>query len=149
MAQQRLDLPADPGTCRVVRHLVSELSETLAAPLVEDIALVADELVTYSLLSGWPADPLTFEILANRHEVTVAVERTTEAFRPRNPAARDVAGFGLLLVDDLADRWGIENGGRATRTWASFAVPSPADAQVMTEAREVAVAEDERVAMTP
>ena len=94
---------------------------------------MADELVTQALLVGHldPAhDMIIFELDAGRFDVSLAVEDPTDAFRPRPPTRREEQGLGLVIVERIADRWGIERVGHVTRTWASFAVPAPQDADL-------------------
>ena len=133
MARQRIELRADPTSCAAARRLVEQLGEVLPDPLVEDLLLVADELVTQALLVGHldPArDMIIFELDAGRFDVSLAVEDPTDAFRPRQPTPREEQGLGLVIIERIADRWGIERVGHVTRTWASFAVPSPQDAEL-------------------
>jgi len=85
--------------------------------------LAADELVAQWLLVEPPvSDTLTFEIDVGRDEVTIAVEDGADPLGPRPVAARDGATLGLVVVDEVSDRWGIEEKGGVTRTWATFAV---------------------------
>jgi hypothetical protein len=132
-----MELRADPSSCAAARRLVEQLHEVLPDPLVQDLLLVADELVTQALLVGHldPArDMIIFELDAGRFDVTLAVEDPTDAFRPRPPTRREEQGLGLVIIERIADRWGIERVGHVTRTWASFAVPAPQDADLRTEA---------------
>lgn len=127
MARQRIELRADPTSCAVARRLIEHLAEGLPEPLLRDLLLVADELVTQALLVGHldpTRDMIIFELDAGRFDVTVAVEDPTDAFRPRPPTAREEQGLGLVIIERIADRWGIEREGRVTRTWATFAVPA-------------------------
>ena len=133
MARQRIELRADPSSCAATRRLVEQLREVLPDPLVQDLLLVADELVTQALLVGHldPArDMIIFELDAGRFDVTVAVEDQTDAFRPRPPTRREEQGLGLVIIERIADRWGIERVGHVTRTWASFAFPPRQDADL-------------------
>ncbi len=115
------------------------MHEVLPQPLLRDLLLVADELVTQALLVGHldPArDMIIFELDAGRFDVTLAVEDPTDAFRPRQPTRREEQGLGLVIIERVADRWGIERVGHVTRTWASFSVPAPQDVDLHVEASE-------------
>lgn len=133
MARQRIELRADPSSCAVARRLIEQLEEVLPSSLVGDLLLVADELVTQALLVGHldPArDMIIFELDAGRFDITLAVEDPTDAFRPRRPTRREEQGLGLVIIERVADRWGVERVGHVTRTWASFAVPAAQDADL-------------------
>ena len=130
VARQRIELRADPSSCAAARRLIEQLAEVLPASLLGDLLLVADELVTQALLVGHldPArDMIIFELDAGRFDVTLAVEDPTDAFRPRPPTRREEQGLGLVIIERVADRWGIERVGHITRTWASFAVSGSED----------------------
>ncbi|HSL12392.1 MAG TPA: ATP-binding protein [Actinomycetota bacterium] len=138
VARQRIELQADPSSCAVARRMVEQMQEALPTSLVRDLLLVADELVTQALLVGHldPArDMIIFELDAGRFDVTLAVEDPTDAFRPRPPTRREEQGLGLVIIERIADRWGIERVGHVTRTWASFAVPTSQNADVGVDAR--------------
>jgi hypothetical protein len=118
--------------------MVEQMQEVLPAPLLRDLLLVADELVTQALLVGHldPArDMIIFELDAGRYDVTLAVEDPTDAFRPRPPTRREEQGLGLVIIERIADRWGIERVGHVTRTWASFSVRAPQDADLRVDVR--------------
>lgn len=139
MARQRIELRADPSSCAAARRLVEQLDDVLPGSLVRDLLLVADELVTQALLVGHldPArDMIVFELDAGRFDITVAVEDPTDAFRPRRPTPREEQGLGLVIIERTADRWGLERIGHVTRTWASFSVPAPQDADLAVDAPE-------------
>jgi anti-sigma regulatory factor (Ser/Thr protein kinase) len=119
--------------------MVEQMHEALPQPLLRDLLLVADELVTQALLVGHldPArDMIIFELDAGRFDVTLAVEDPTDAFRPRQPTRREEQGLGLVIIERVADRWGIERVGHVTRTWASFSVPAPQDVDLHVEESE-------------
>lgn len=127
MAVQRVELRAEARSCGAVRRLVEQLGDALPRTLVRDVSLVADELVLQSLLAGGldpERDMIVFELDAGRYEVTVAVEDPSDAFRPRRTTDREDRGLGLVIVDEVADRWDVERRGQVTRTWASFRIPS-------------------------
>ena len=123
MTRMRLTLPTDPTSSRAARDFLRRLDGSVPAPVLADMELAADELVTQSLLVAPPtSETLTFEIDVGREEVTIAVEDAADPLGPRPVTADDAAMLGLVMVDQVSDRWGLEQHGDVIRTWASFAV---------------------------
>jgi hypothetical protein len=119
----RLTLPVEAISSRAARDFVRRLGGSIPAPVLADMELAADELVTQSLLVAPPAsETLTFEIVVGREEVTIAVEDAADPLGPRPVTADDAATLGLVMVDQVSNRWGMEQHGDVIRTWASFAV---------------------------
>lgn len=89
--------------------------------LVDTAAVLISELVTNAYQHG-SASHVEFRMCLTRPHVTIEVEDGT----PRRPILRDAGEFdeggrGLLLVDDLATRWGYAND--ATTTWCILDLP--------------------------
>ena len=92
------------------------MPETLAY-----LRLVVTELVTNSVRhSGMQEDDL-FDIRVELEDsrVRVKVSDPGQGFDPERERERirDQGGFGLVLVDRLTDRWGVERNGSAN-VWA-------------------------------
>lgn len=104
----RLGLPANDNAAAMARRFVSASLPDLDASHVADTAvLLASELVTNALLHGKAS--ISIEVLGVTNGVRVAV--TDEhpglpALRP--PSREDEHGRGLLLVEKLAARWGVD-----------------------------------------
>jgi two-component sensor histidine kinase len=104
-------LPSDPTAPALARASVREFDGTLSSTLVDKLSLVATELVTNALRHAVAVDPapkLTLEVGNDRVVLTVAddgslFDRTASS---REPSVD--GGFGLPLVDSIADRWWIE-----------------------------------------
>ena len=112
----RSELPADDRAAALARRFVSETLEGLGVELPETAVLLASELVTNALLHGAP--PLHIEVLATPEGVRVAV---TDG-HPDLPTLRvagqeDEHGRGLLLVEALAARWGVDANPPGKSVW--------------------------------
>ncbi len=106
----------------IARDAVWVLEPIVPRHLAHTAALVVSELVTNSVRhSGMqPGDPILIRISANRDVVRVEVIDEGRGFRPsvREPRADAEGGWGLYLVDQLADRWGVRDDGRVV--WAEL-----------------------------
>jgi hypothetical protein len=123
VTRMRLSLPAVASSTRAARDFLQRLEGSIPSAVLADMRLAADELVAQWLLVQPPvSETLTFEIDVGRDEVTIAVEHGTDPFGPRPVTAGDAAALGLAVVDEVSDRWGIEEKGGVTRAWATFAV---------------------------
>jgi anti-sigma regulatory factor (Ser/Thr protein kinase) len=110
-----------PDAALRARACVKGLNGTLES-LREDVLLVVSELVSNSVRhAGADAQTiLELEIMAMPTGVRVEVEDHGPGFAPEPREDPGVeGGFGLLLVDRLADRWGICEG-HPSRVWVEF-----------------------------
>ncbi|HXF36078.1 MAG TPA: ATP-binding protein [Actinomycetota bacterium] len=114
-------LPPDPRAASAARQVVRELRGVLPPEVVGDVALLLTELVANSVrhagLGGEDRIHVRIQLAADR----VAVEVVDDGLGFR-PSERAEGGWGLYLVDRLADRWGIQRDG-ATVAWFEIDLP--------------------------
>jgi two-component sensor histidine kinase len=104
-------LPSDLSAPAAARAAVRELDGALPPPLLEKLGLIASELVTNALRHAVAADPApTLSLAVAPSRVTIAVADDGTSFDQqailRTPG--EDGGFGLHLVESMADRWWIE-----------------------------------------
>jgi anti-sigma regulatory factor (Ser/Thr protein kinase) len=106
---------------RARRELAVHLDGALTEVRKSDLLLLADELVTNSVLHAGSDGPgeILLELVLGRDAVRVVVtdggSSSVPSLRPRH--ARP-GGRGLYLVERLSDRWGMERDGTSqTRVW--------------------------------
>jgi serine/threonine-protein kinase RsbW len=102
-------VPAAAATAR--REITRRLSARLAVNALEDVRLLLTELVTNALRHGKVTPEDEIGVRAEVADGTVRIEvhdpgRNGEVER-RRPGARG-GGYGLLLVDRLTNRWGVD-----------------------------------------
>jgi anti-sigma regulatory factor (Ser/Thr protein kinase) len=118
-----LELPAEPHSAKVARDAVAGLDGHLGA-VFGDVVLLISELVTNSVRhAGLDASqPLQLSVQTDDELVRVAVRDPGPGFSPP-PAPSDpahVGGWGLVLVDQLAERWGVDHDGEGTVVWCEL-----------------------------
>jgi anti-sigma regulatory factor (Ser/Thr protein kinase) len=110
----------------VARHAVAGLAPFLEPLVAENAELLVSELVTNSLRhAGLPSEAsIEFSLRASAEVLMVEVADTGRGFdrdapdRPRVvPGSDREAGWGLFLVDRIADRWGAVKTEGETRVW--------------------------------
>jgi anti-sigma regulatory factor (Ser/Thr protein kinase) len=112
-----LTLPALPDSIPVARHVLDRLEDSLEEPLLDDLRLLVSEVVTNSIRHGPGGQIVELRVSANGQGVRVEVEDAGSGFEP--PVQQDTeraAGWGLMLVDRIADRWGISSD-HTTTVW--------------------------------
>lgn len=121
-----MQLDATPDAAGRVRAAVTTaLDRTLAREVVENVLMVATELVSNSVMHAGipPGERITFRLRAEER-VRVEVEDRGRGFRGRPPPVvdpgRDPGGRGLLIVDLLSEEWGVEEDG-SVLVWAELA----------------------------
>jgi anti-sigma regulatory factor (Ser/Thr protein kinase) len=108
---------SDPATAAAARRGLERLHGAVDEGVLEDLRLLVSELVTNSVRHAAPGTiSLSVEVGAGRIRVEVADEGRGFDIHDRLPARHTVGGWGLLLVDQLADRWGVTSEER-TRVW--------------------------------
>jgi anti-sigma regulatory factor (Ser/Thr protein kinase) len=113
----RLSLTASSSAPSHARRAVDELESNLGERLADDVRLLVSELVTNSIRhSGAPHDrPIEFALSASPEVIRIEVV-DRGSWRPPTPDPSGTSGWGLYLVDQLSDRWGVEHG-QGTRAW--------------------------------
>jgi anti-sigma regulatory factor (Ser/Thr protein kinase) len=116
----RTRLPLTPTAGARARRCLEPLRTRLDPRSFESLRLLVTELVNNSLVhSGRPeGDPIVLTVELGHHEVRAEVrDRGTAGLRPPpGPGPDAESGWGLYLVDRLADAWGYTRQGH-TRVW--------------------------------
>ncbi|MXM64431.1 SpoIIE family protein phosphatase [Streptomyces sp. HUCO-GS316] len=118
--------PGDPEALTGARHMIRAAVRAWGArDRADEIELVADELITNALMHTEGSAIVTLRVLTgSARRLRVDVEDTSSALpRRRDAGESGVSGRGLLLVDLLADAWGVEARGGGKCVWSEFVVP--------------------------
>ncbi|MET9493642.1 SpoIIE family protein phosphatase [Streptomyces sp. NPDC006552] len=119
--------PGDPEALTAARHMIRAAVRAWGAgERADEIELVADELITNALLHTDGPAVVTLRVLTGAdRRLRVDVEDGSSALpRHREAGEAGVSGRGLLLVDRLADLWGVEARGGGKCVWCEFAAPA-------------------------
>ncbi|MEU5474007.1 SpoIIE family protein phosphatase [Streptomyces lydicus] len=118
--------PADPEGLSAARHMIRAAVRAWgAAERSEEIELVADELITNALLhtDGEAVVNIRMPHSVERRLRLEVEDHSSSLPRRREPGEAGVSGRGLLLVDRLADVWGVEPRGGGKCVWCEFNCP--------------------------
>jgi anti-sigma regulatory factor (Ser/Thr protein kinase) len=121
-SKNRIEVEFEAGATAAAsaRNALLALDGRLPAALLNDIRLLVSELVTNSVRhSGVAAhDPVRMQVQATESTVRVEVADRGRGFEPtpRDGDRSRPGGWGLYLVDQLADRWGVTRN-HLNRVW--------------------------------
>src|SRR3954452_19019738 len=109
-----------PAAASAARSALMPLDDRLEPSALDDIRLLVSELVTNSVRhatdDGDGTVGLEVDLAADRVRVEVSDGGRGFEPTPRIADRSQPGGWGLYLVDQLADRWGVKRQG-ATRAW--------------------------------
>jgi serine/threonine-protein kinase RsbW len=121
--QRQTTLPATGQSPGLARQVAREaLAAWQLAHLTDTAVLLISELVTNAVLharNGGSGLALQLTI----HETWLRIEvhdADLRVPRPRTPAGLDESGFGYVLVDSLADKWGVRKTATGKAVWAEL-----------------------------
>ncbi|MGH2868053.1 MAG: ATP-binding protein [Solirubrobacteraceae bacterium] len=114
------ELPRSAVSPGIARQLVSARTDTLNPRQRDDAALLVSELVTNALTHGIGAIWLRIDVETNGLRVEVSDQGNVALAPSPTPGAH--GGWGLRIVDQLADDWGVLEG--STRVWFRLTRPS-------------------------
>jgi anti-sigma regulatory factor (Ser/Thr protein kinase) len=118
MTDLALTLEPVADSVPLARHELDFLTERLDELQLEKLRLLVSEVVSNGVRHGDGIGPIELRVTVGSSSVRVEVEDPGHGFRPEpgtGPADR-TDGWGLLLVERLAARWGVVASG-TTLVW--------------------------------
>lgn len=116
----RLQFEPGPSAAGAARNALYAIEGRLDPTVMDDVRLLVSELVTNSVRHSHTAsrDAVEIEIEIDPRKVRVEVRDYGTGFEPRARSGdrSKVGGWGLYLVEQLADRWGVACN-QVTRVW--------------------------------
>jgi anti-sigma regulatory factor (Ser/Thr protein kinase) len=120
MTQVDLHLPVGPRAASAARSSLAALNGRIPERIFEDLRLLVTELVTNSVRhAGLEGDePIRLRVDCRPDAIRVEVVDKGPGFEPavRADPEPEPSGWGLYLVERLADRWGVDSDGN-TVVW--------------------------------
>jgi anti-sigma regulatory factor (Ser/Thr protein kinase) len=115
-----VDLARDPDSPAEARRALGEVSDHLPPRRLEDAQLLVSELVTNAIRHAGLDDDDLIKLVVVAEERALRIEvcdpgRGFEVTEPDPDPARP-SGWGLYLVRELSDRWGVDRSAH-TRVW--------------------------------
>ena len=131
----RASFPAHAASAAAARRFVRHaLADWQAADATADVALLTCEIVTNALVHAGTDIEVACRVQDGGVRVEVSDGSRHRLIPPSDPRAADGAdqesGRGLLIVDQLADSWGVSYAAQTKSVWFSYALPAasgPAD----------------------
>jgi anti-sigma regulatory factor (Ser/Thr protein kinase) len=111
--RRTVQLPTDARAAQVARRELEAAATRLPPDRRADARLLTTELVTNAFRHGHP--PITLIIDEREDHLRVEVADAGEGRPRRSPEPGAHGGWGLLLVETTADRWGVADG--STNVW--------------------------------
>ena len=116
----RLRLSSGPEAVSLARHSLDDYQADLGHALFEDMRLLISELMTNAVrhAATSPDSTVILELSIRSDIVRACVTDPGPGFEasPREPGDDPASGWGLFLVEQLSDRWGVELAG-GTSVW--------------------------------
>jgi anti-sigma regulatory factor (Ser/Thr protein kinase) len=115
-----VDLRRDPDSAAEARRTLGEVSDHLSPRRLEDARLLVSELVTNAIRHAGLDDDDVIRLVVVSGDRALRIEVCDpgpgfDVGEPTPDPARPT-GWGLYLVRELADRWGVERN-ELTRVW--------------------------------
>ena len=120
MLRCEMEFARNPDSAAAARRAVGEVSDRLPAQRLEDAQLLVSELVTNAIRHAGLAagDVIRLVVRDSDRALRFEVCDSGSGFEPAEPAPDPSrpSGWGLYLVRQLSDRWGVERDD-ITRVW--------------------------------
>ena len=108
---ERFELAGGPYAPTAARLAIDGLDDRLESVLLSDVRLLVSEVVTNSVkhAGAGPEESITMEVQIRPEAVRIEVSDLGAGFEPEEPSPDEDqdAGWGLFLVDQIADSWGV------------------------------------------
>lgn len=127
MQTLELELAPSARAASEARTAVTRRFEGLSSEAMQDLRLLISELVANAILHAAqsPDDCIQVRVTRRGNRVHAEVIDCGGAgdIRPRPLDPESPGGFGLHLLDEISDRWGVRHDG-STCVWFDMAAPA-------------------------
>lgn len=110
----------EPQTVRSARRALDEFEGQFPENRLYDASLCLSELVTNAVQHPGAGGDLELTVAVDDSRLRVEVADRGSGFNPGPPTEGDERGWGLFIVDNLSDSWGVEPG-EGTVVWFEIA----------------------------
>lgn len=121
MPEIAVALPAVPESIPRSREILEGLRGELDESVLDDLRLIVSELVTNSIRHAGlrPSDPIDLEISVTDSTIRLELRDRGRGFAPPPSPNNQFqeSGWGLFLVSQLTDRWGVSTEDGMTTVW--------------------------------
>lgn len=122
--EARISLPVHPSSSGKARRFVAGVLRSWRMPEITDgaVELLTSELTTNAVRHA--RSPFTVFVRYDGDRVRIEVDDSSpEAPEPRIPSDEDTGGRGLILVEAMAEAWGMTPLPHGKRVWFEVVVP--------------------------
>jgi anti-sigma regulatory factor (Ser/Thr protein kinase) len=126
----QVTLPTGDGAVRLARRVTGGVLARWRLDHVEDTAvLLVSELVTNAVRHAKDTYAIALDLEIGATWLRIEVQDADPRWpKPRVPGRLAESGFGLVLVDALAGRWGVRETATGKAVWAELDTGPPAEA---------------------
>jgi anti-sigma regulatory factor (Ser/Thr protein kinase) len=105
--REDVGIASQPSAVRGARTVIRRALESLEPERAERAAVCGSELVANAVRHGMP--PIVLTVVRGPEDIVIAVaDGSREPPRPRTARDDEPTGRGTLIIDRLADRWGVD-----------------------------------------
>ena len=117
-----MTLPAEDHSVRLARHAAHVvLGAWRLAHMEETAVLIVSELVTNAVRHARETDVVEVDLHVTRTCLRIEIQDSDRHWpQPRIPGGFEESGFGFVLVDALADKWGVRETTAGKAVWAEL-----------------------------
>jgi anti-sigma regulatory factor (Ser/Thr protein kinase) len=110
--------PEPEGPAQARRIIADELGARVPDTVLDDVKLMVSELVTNGIVHGSTdrEEPVMLDLLVNGH-IRCRVLDQGRGFAASRTRREGPGGWGLQVVEQLADRWGMQCSPQRTEVW--------------------------------
>jgi len=122
-------LPVSEHSARLARRVARTVLAAWQLPDTEETAvLLLSELVMNAIQHARGTETIVVELEAVKSRLRIEIADEDPRWpQPRTPDESGESGFGFLLVDALASRWGVRQTAAGKAVWAELESPQTSE----------------------